>query len=55
MSKTVNQNPCLYWNSHLLLQETYNMFMEDAETHGIAEHNFCRYELLPPVGPILVA
>lgn len=31
------------------------MFMEDAETHGIAEHNFCRYELLPPVGPILVA
>eukprot|EP00073_Rattus_norvegicus_P020834 XP_006231694.1 PREDICTED: hyaluronan-binding protein 2 isoform X2 [Rattus norvegicus] len=42
VSRTVNQNPCLYWNSHLLLQENYNMFMEDAETHGIADHNFCR-------------
>ncbi|XP_032748159.1 hyaluronan-binding protein 2 isoform X1 [Rattus rattus] len=42
VSRTINQNPCLYWNSHLLLQENYNMFMEDAETHGIADHNFCR-------------
>ncbi|CAH6940368.1 Habp2 [Phodopus roborovskii] len=42
VSRTVNQNPCLYWNSHLLLQENYNMFMEDAGAHGIAEHNFCR-------------
>ncbi|KAM7330368.1 hypothetical protein ACRRTK_011981 [Alexandromys fortis] len=42
VSRTVNQSPCLYWNSHLLLQENYNMFMEDAETHGIADHNFCR-------------
>lgn len=31
------------------------MFMEDAETHGIAEHNFCRYKLLSPIGSILVA
>ncbi|XP_016042304.1 hyaluronan-binding protein 2 isoform X2 [Erinaceus europaeus] len=42
VSKTVNQHTCLYWNSHLLLQENYNMFMEDAEVHGIGEHNFCR-------------
>uniref|UniRef100_A0A8D1VDK1 Hyaluronan binding protein 2 n=1 Tax=Sus scrofa TaxID=9823 RepID=A0A8D1VDK1_PIG len=42
VSKTVNQHTCLYWNSHLLLQENYNMFMEDAEAHGIGEHNFCR-------------
>ncbi|XP_029788461.1 hyaluronan-binding protein 2 [Suricata suricatta] len=42
VSKTVNQHSCLYWNSHLLLHENYNMFMEDAETHGIGEHNFCR-------------
>ncbi|KAL4841888.1 hypothetical protein H8958_018002 [Nasalis larvatus] len=42
MNRTVNQHACLYWNSHLLLQENYNMFMEDAETHGIGEHNFCR-------------
>ncbi|KAM5243573.1 hyaluronan-binding protein 2 isoform 2-T2 [Hipposideros larvatus] len=42
VSRTINQHSCLYWNSHLLLQEHYNMFMEDAETHGIGEHNFCR-------------
>ncbi|XP_013013853.1 hyaluronan-binding protein 2 isoform X2 [Cavia porcellus] len=42
VSRTVNQHTCLYWNSHLLLQENYNMFMEDAEGHGIGEHNFCR-------------
>ncbi|XP_037660586.1 hyaluronan-binding protein 2 isoform X3 [Choloepus didactylus] len=42
VSRTVNQHSCLYWNSHLLLQENYNMFMEDAEAHGIGEHNFCR-------------
>nr|XP_009008544.3 hyaluronan-binding protein 2 isoform X1 [Callithrix jacchus] len=42
INRTVNQHACLYWNSHLLLQENYNMFMEDAEAHGIGEHNFCR-------------
>ncbi|KAI4550793.1 hypothetical protein MJT46_018300 [Ovis ammon polii x Ovis aries] len=42
VSRTVNQHSCLYWNSHLLLQEKYNVFMEDAEAHGIGEHNFCR-------------
>ncbi|XP_062959501.1 hyaluronan-binding protein 2 [Cynocephalus volans] len=42
VSRTINQHPCLSWNSHLLLQENYNMFMEDAEAHGIGEHNFCR-------------
>ncbi|EPY82181.1 hyaluronan-binding protein 2 precursor [Camelus ferus] len=42
VSRTVNQHSCLYWNSHLLLQENYNVFMEDAEAHGIGEHNFCR-------------
>ncbi|XP_061049239.1 hyaluronan-binding protein 2 [Eubalaena glacialis] len=42
VSKTVNQHSCLYWNSHLLLKENYNTFMEDAEAHGIGEHNFCR-------------
>ncbi|XP_053524436.1 hyaluronan-binding protein 2 [Artibeus jamaicensis] len=42
VSKTINQHSCLYWNSHLLLQEHYNTFMEDAEAHGIGEHNFCR-------------
>ncbi|XP_004428145.1 PREDICTED: hyaluronan-binding protein 2 [Ceratotherium simum simum] len=42
VSRTVNQHSCLYWNSHLLLQENYNTFMENAEVHGIAEHNFCR-------------
>ncbi|TEA38391.1 hypothetical protein DBR06_SOUSAS110267 [Sousa chinensis] len=42
VSKTINQHSCLYWNSHLLLRENYNMFMEDAEAHGIGEHNFCR-------------
>uniref|UniRef100_A0A452QTS8 Factor VII-activating protease n=1 Tax=Ursus americanus TaxID=9643 RepID=A0A452QTS8_URSAM len=41
VSKTVEQHSCLYWNSHLLLQENYNVFMEDAETHGLGEHNFC--------------
>ncbi|XP_006831433.1 PREDICTED: hyaluronan-binding protein 2 [Chrysochloris asiatica] len=42
VSNTVNRHTCLYWNSHLLLQENYNIFMEDAEVHGIGEHNFCR-------------
>ncbi|KAI5175013.1 Hyaluronan-Binding Protein 2 [Manis pentadactyla] len=42
VSRTVNQHSCLPWNSHLLLQKNYNTFMEDAEAHGIAEHNFCR-------------
>nr|KAF6322333.1 hyaluronan binding protein 2 [Pipistrellus kuhlii] len=42
VSKTINQHSCLHWNSHLLLQEHYNIFMEDAEAHGIGEHNFCR-------------
>lgn len=42
VSRTVNKHPCLHWNSHLLLQENYNMFMEDAEAHGIGDHNFCR-------------
>ncbi|KAM5271839.1 hyaluronan-binding protein 2 [Ctenodactylus gundi] len=42
VSRTVNQHACLYWNSHLLLKEHYNVFMEDAEHHGIGEHNFCR-------------
>ncbi|XP_023571216.1 hyaluronan-binding protein 2 isoform X1 [Octodon degus] len=42
VSRTVNQHTCLHWNSHLLLQENYNMFMEDAEGHGIGDHNFCR-------------
>ncbi|XP_045709721.1 hyaluronan-binding protein 2 [Phyllostomus hastatus] len=42
VSRTINQHSCLHWNSHLLLQERYNTFMEDAETHGIGEHNFCR-------------
>lgn len=42
VSKTVNEHSCLHWNSHLLLHENYNMFMEDADTQGIGEHNFCR-------------
>ncbi|XP_036121816.1 hyaluronan-binding protein 2 [Molossus molossus] len=42
VSKTINQHVCLHWNSHLLLQEHYNTFMEAAEAHGIGEHNFCR-------------
>ncbi|XP_039770251.1 hyaluronan-binding protein 2 isoform X2 [Ornithorhynchus anatinus] len=42
VSKTVNQHVCLHWNSHLLLQENYNAFMEDAEKYGIGEHKFCR-------------
>ncbi|XP_075390685.1 factor VII-activating protease [Tenrec ecaudatus] len=42
VSKTVNQHSCLHWNSHLLLHENYNVFMKDAEEHGIGEHNFCR-------------
>ncbi|XP_043839006.1 hyaluronan-binding protein 2 isoform X2 [Dromiciops gliroides] len=42
VSRTINQNTCLHWNSHLLLEEAYNIFMEDAEVHGIGEHNYCR-------------
>ncbi|KAM9065042.1 hyaluronan-binding protein 2 [Sarcophilus harrisii] len=42
VSKTINHNTCLHWNSHLLLREAYNVFMEDAELHGIGEHNYCR-------------
>lgn len=33
---------CLHWNSHLLLRFSINAFMEDAESYGIGEHNFCR-------------
>uniref|UniRef100_A0A8C9AAW6 Hyaluronan binding protein 2 n=1 Tax=Prolemur simus TaxID=1328070 RepID=A0A8C9AAW6_PROSS len=42
VSTTVTQRTCLHWNSPLLLQENYNVFMENAESHGIGEHNFCR-------------
>ncbi|XP_074089754.1 hyaluronan-binding protein 2 isoform X2 [Macrotis lagotis] len=42
VSKTINQNTCIHWNSHLLLEEAYNIFMEDAKVHGIGDHNYCR-------------
>ncbi|NXY42061.1 HABP2 protein, partial [Ceuthmochares aereus] len=33
---------CLHWNSHMLLDYPFNAFMEDADSYGIGEHNFCR-------------
>ncbi|KAK4821015.1 hypothetical protein QYF61_012044 [Mycteria americana] len=33
---------CLHWNSHILLDYPINAFMEDADSYGIGEHNFCR-------------
>ncbi|XP_072479058.1 hyaluronan-binding protein 2 [Notamacropus eugenii] len=42
VSKTISHRTCLHWNSHLLLDEAYNAFMEDATVHGIGEHNYCR-------------
>ncbi|RMC11381.1 hypothetical protein DUI87_11500 [Hirundo rustica rustica] len=33
---------CLHWNSHHLLDQPFNAFMEDADSYGIGEHNFCR-------------
>uniref|UniRef100_A0A8C0H9R1 Kringle domain-containing protein n=1 Tax=Chelonoidis abingdonii TaxID=106734 RepID=A0A8C0H9R1_CHEAB len=42
VSQTRSGETCLHWNSNLLLDESYNAFMEDAEYYGIGEHNFCR-------------
>ncbi|XP_044516116.1 LOW QUALITY PROTEIN: hyaluronan-binding protein 2 [Gracilinanus agilis] len=42
VSKTISHLTCLHWNSYLLLEEAYNIFMEDAKKHDIGEHNYCR-------------
>ncbi|XP_067393369.1 hyaluronan-binding protein 2 [Emydura macquarii macquarii] len=42
VSQTRFGKTCLHWNSNLLLDHSYNAFVEDAEQYGIGEHNFCR-------------
>ncbi|OPJ84194.1 hyaluronan-binding protein 2 isoform A [Patagioenas fasciata monilis] len=42
VNQTVNGKTCLHWNSQVLLDYAINAFMEDAQSHGIGEHNFCR-------------
>ncbi|NWY59253.1 HABP2 protein, partial [Chionis minor] len=42
VNQAVNGKTCLHWNSHALLNYPTNAFMEDADSHGIGEHNFCR-------------
>lgn len=43
VNQAVNGKTCLHWNSHILLKHPINAFMEDADSYGIGEHNFCRY------------
>uniref|UniRef100_A0A663MRL1 Hyaluronan binding protein 2 n=1 Tax=Athene cunicularia TaxID=194338 RepID=A0A663MRL1_ATHCN len=42
VNQTENGKTCLHWNSHILLDYPINAFMEDADSYGIGEHNFCR-------------
>uniref|UniRef100_A0A8C7DXX8 Uncharacterized protein n=1 Tax=Naja naja TaxID=35670 RepID=A0A8C7DXX8_NAJNA len=42
VSQTILQKRCLHWNSHFLLDSSYNAFMEDADYYGLGDHNFCR-------------
>uniref|UniRef100_A0A8B9DQ62 Hyaluronan binding protein 2 n=1 Tax=Anser cygnoides TaxID=8845 RepID=A0A8B9DQ62_ANSCY len=42
VNQAENGKTCLHWNSHLLLDLPVNAFMEDADSYGIGEHNFCR-------------
>ncbi|XP_062988755.1 hyaluronan-binding protein 2 isoform X2 [Elgaria multicarinata webbii] len=42
VSRTVLQKTCLHWNSHFLLENSYNAFMEDADYYDLSDHNFCR-------------
>ncbi|NXC47821.1 HABP2 protein, partial [Penelope pileata] len=42
VNQTENGKTCLHWNSHMLLDLPINAFMEDADSYGIGEHNFCR-------------
>ncbi|XP_009579343.1 PREDICTED: hyaluronan-binding protein 2, partial [Fulmarus glacialis] len=42
VNQAVNGKTCLHWNSHVLLDYPINAFMEDADSYGIGEHNFCR-------------
>ncbi|XP_044295138.1 hyaluronan-binding protein 2 isoform X1 [Varanus komodoensis] len=42
VSWTLLQKTCLHWNSHLLLENSYNAFMEDADYYDLGDHNFCR-------------
>uniref|UniRef100_A0A7M4FXU9 Hyaluronan binding protein 2 n=1 Tax=Crocodylus porosus TaxID=8502 RepID=A0A7M4FXU9_CROPO len=37
-----NGKICLHWTSHLLLGDRFNAFMENADSYGIGDHNFCR-------------
>ncbi|GAB0192022.1 hyaluronan-binding protein 2 [Grus japonensis] len=43
VNQAVNGKTCLHWNSHALLDYPMNAFMEDADSYGIGEHNFCRH------------
>ncbi|XP_051474822.1 hyaluronan-binding protein 2 isoform X2 [Apus apus] len=42
VNQAANGKTCLHWNSHILLNYPINAFMEDADSYGIGEHNFCR-------------
>uniref|UniRef100_A0A8C3UG70 Uncharacterized protein n=1 Tax=Catharus ustulatus TaxID=91951 RepID=A0A8C3UG70_CATUS len=42
VNQAENGRTCLHWNSHHLLDQPFNAFMEDADSYGIGEHNFCR-------------
>ncbi|KFP86688.1 Hyaluronan-binding protein 2, partial [Acanthisitta chloris] len=42
VNQAVNGHTCLHWNSHRLLDSSFNAFMEDADSYGIGDHNFCR-------------
>ncbi|XP_043911762.1 hyaluronan-binding protein 2-like [Protopterus annectens] len=40
--KTESGLRCLPWNSWLLLKQSINAFMEDAESYGLGDHSYCR-------------
>ncbi|XP_048362846.1 hyaluronan-binding protein 2 [Sphaerodactylus townsendi] len=42
VSQTVLKKACLHWTSHLLLESSYNAFMEHADYHDLGDHNLCR-------------
>ncbi|XP_075279902.1 factor VII-activating protease isoform X1 [Opisthocomus hoazin] len=42
VNQAVSGKTCLHWNSQVLLGYPVNAFMEDADSYGIGEHNFCR-------------
>ncbi|GCC22248.1 hyaluronan-binding protein 2-like isoform X1 [Chiloscyllium punctatum] len=42
VSQTRTGQTCLHWNSHLLLSPNMILQMQDHDTQGVEEHNYCR-------------